>query len=252
MPSTRFDYPITPIADDKEPHELHPDLENKVHQNRLCVYKAFAGAQKAADKLQGFIDLTKSLRDVFQVPYDDDVWPVFLAYLSDYRYFGKYDSRAETETAISNSAAKGDVFYISIGAKDQNQSGHVIYARQDNGAVEYKDNETEDTTSIRTSFKNHTFSVFKRNVNTGRPPGDVNYRLAKLPTKMIATFAYARTMYKGHLLNSEQYTEVTEDQMTAAYNNSDLPGYVSKLDAKTDWQLYKKASEAWVTAMPAT
>jgi hypothetical protein len=67
---------------------------------------------------------------------------------------------------------------------------------------------------------------------------------------MIATIAYARTMYKGHKLNSEDYSQFTENEMTEDYGNSKLPGLLQGLQG--DWTPLKKASDQWIAAMPKT
>jgi len=249
---SRYALPAEPLTDDSEKNNIEPVLPGD--SGKLCMYVAMAGASGLPGGRDSLIALTKPLRTLFQVPYDDDVWALILGYLFDFRFFKQYGARRECQEGIAADAKNGDNYYISIMAKSSTASGHALYAEKSGGTLRYVDNENLDTTEIASKFSNNNFLVFKcseKSASGGVNKLLLNTKVAQMPSTMVATLSHARS----------QYSEVKVDD--APYSALDIPVKFGKTKEKVethvtshkdfDYSLYAlwiKAIKAWDEAMP--
>ncbi|MGH9455475.1 MAG: hypothetical protein ACRD2O_16060, partial [Terriglobia bacterium] len=155
MATPRYQFPIEKLTDKKETNKLHPDLTGDA--GKLCMYTAMAGASGFPGGRDALIQKFATFRNTFQVPYDDDVFALVLAYFFDFRYLNTYQARRDAESGIAEDATDGDRYFISIMAKTENASGHAIYAEKGNGKLEFIDNEYTNRSQIAPKFTENIF-----------------------------------------------------------------------------------------------
>jgi hypothetical protein len=248
MSARSYALPSEALTDATDKNPLHPDLTKD--SLKLCMYVAMGGASGEVGGRDKVIARTKVLRDFFQIPFDDDVWALVMAYVYNFRFFHTYDARKAAEDGIAQDAKDGDRYYISIMAKSPTASGHAIYAEKENGKLSFRDNECTKTDSINTKFSDNNFMVYKGNKGELKD-FDIGVKIAHMPQSMVTTIAWARSLYKDVKIDEQPYKALDVHGKTEEWQEKLRVKLYSKSDLKYDeLKQILNGIEGWDASMP--
>lgn len=249
---SRYALPAEALTDASEKNNIEPILP--ADAGKLCMYVAMAGASGLPGGRDALIALTKPLRTLFQVPYDDDVWALILAYLFDFRFFHQYGKRRECQDGIDSDAKNGDNYFISIMAKSSTASGHAIYAEKASGTLKYIDNENIDPTEIAAKFSDNNFLVFKSSQKTASSGANkllLNAKVLHMPSNMVASLSHARSQYSAVKVDDKPYSALDIPSTLGTTKEKIEPAVMGHKDFNYSlYALWIQAIKSWDEAMP--